>query len=166
MSAPTPVRALVHSSTLVTAGIFMSMCFLGVIGFDYLLDLFFFVGLLTIFVSGVSAYFEPDVKKLIALRTLSQMGFCFFSLGLGLVFFTFLHILRHAIFKSCLFIQIGYVIHGSFGQQDSRNYGCLSSLRWVVQVQIFVTLACLCGLFFLSGAVRKEMVLEYYYFCS
>lgn len=164
MRAPTPVSALVHRRTLVTAGLFLALCFLDIIFLDFFMVLVFFVGLLTMFVSGFRACFECDLKKLVALRTLSQIGFCFLSLGLGMIFFSFLHILSHAIFKSCLFMQVGYLIHSFGGQQDGRGYRYVGSRCSLVWVQIYVCLICLCGIFFLSGAVRKELILEFYFF--
>nr|YP_010618331.1 NADH dehydrogenase subunit 5 [Camallanus lacustris]WAX01721.1 NADH dehydrogenase subunit 5 [Camallanus lacustris] len=166
MSAPTPVSALVHSSTLVTAGLFLAFCFSDIVFLDFFMVLLFFVGLLTMFISGFSACFECDLKKMVALSTLSQIGFCFFGLGLGLVFFSFIHILSHAIFKSCLFMQVGYLIHSFGGQQDGRGYGYVGSGFGLVWVQIYVCLMCLCGFFFLSGSVSKEMLLEFYFFNS
>nr|AXN91613.1 NADH dehydrogenase subunit 5 [Dracunculus medinensis]AXN91677.1 NADH dehydrogenase subunit 5 [Dracunculus medinensis]QXN59207.1 NADH dehydrogenase subunit 5 [Dracunculus medinensis]QXN59265.1 NADH dehydrogenase subunit 5 [Dracunculus medinensis]QXN59273.1 NADH dehydrogenase subunit 5 [Dracunculus medinensis] len=166
MSAPTPVSALVHSSTLVTAGLFLGMCFSEVMFLDFVLDFMFFVGLFTMFSSGLMAYFEFDIKKLVALSTLSQIGFCFFGLGLGLVYFSFIHMLSHAVFKSCLFMQMGYIIHLCGGQQDSRGYVGVGGLSSVVYIQTFVSLMCLCGLFFLGGSVSKEILLEHYFFCN
>nr|YP_009059445.1 NADH dehydrogenase subunit 5 [Philometroides sanguineus]AIN37110.1 NADH dehydrogenase subunit 5 [Philometroides sanguineus] len=160
MSAPTPVSALVHSSTLVTAGLFLMMSLSSVVYLTSFLSMVFYLGLVTMLIAGLSAYFETDAKKLVALSTLSQMGFCFVSMGMGLVYLSFAHIMSHAIFKSCLFMQVGYVIHSSSSQQDSRSYGFLGGGSVLVQFQIFITLMCLCGLMFLSGGVSKEAVLE------
>lgn len=160
MSAPTPVRALVHRRTLVTAGLFLMMRMLRVVYLCSFMKVVFYLGLITMIVAGLRAYWERDLKKLVALRTLSQMGFCFVRIGLGLVFLSFVHIMSHALFKSCLFMQVGRVIHGNRGQQDARGYGFVRSQRILVQFQIFVILMCLCGLFFIGGAVRKELILE------
>jgi NADH:ubiquinone oxidoreductase subunit 5 (subunit L)/multisubunit Na+/H+ antiporter MnhA subunit len=120
-------------------------------------------GLFTIFFSRVAALVEEDLKKVVALRTLSQMGFSIVTLGLGLRFISFIHLVSHALFKSCLFIQVGYIIHCSFGQQDGRNYSNNGNLPNFIQLQLLVTLFCLCGLIFSRGAVRKDFILELFF---
>lgn len=161
--APTPVSSLVHRRTLVTAGLIL------LINFNYLIlrkNVIFFcllIGIFTIFFSRVTALVEEDLKKVVALRTLSQIGFSIVTLGLGLRFISFIHLVRHALFKSCLFIQVGYIIHCSFGQQDGRNYRNNGNLPNFIQLQLLVTLFCLCGLIFSSGAVRKDFILEIFF---
>jgi NADH-ubiquinone oxidoreductase chain 5 len=120
--APTPVRSLVHRSTLVTAGVFLIIGFVILNDVSFFRNIFLSFGLLTMCFSNLLALFEKDIKKVIALRTLSQIGFCVFSLGLGFLFLTYFHILRHAFFKSCLFMQVGFIIYFFFGQQDVRGY--------------------------------------------
>jgi NADH-ubiquinone oxidoreductase chain 5 len=120
MAAPTPVSALVHSSTLVTAGVYL------LIRFHYILlenNFLFYVGVFTIFISGLGANFEIDLKKIIALSTLSQLGVIIISLGLGLVELSFFHLLTHALFKSLLFLCAGVYIHGVGDIQDIRFLG-------------------------------------------
>nr|YP_009742088.1 NADH dehydrogenase subunit 5 [Angiostrongylus mackerrasae]QID77473.1 NADH dehydrogenase subunit 5 [Angiostrongylus mackerrasae] len=166
MSAPTPVSSLVHSSTLVTAGLILLMNFdLMINNFVVMLFLLLF-GLFTMFFSSVVSLIEEDMKKVVALSTLSQMGFMMFTLGMGLHFVSLLHLLSHALFKSCLFMQVGYMIHMNFGQQDGRFYGNNGSLSMFVQLQMMITLFCLCGLFFTSGMVSKDLVLELFFFNS
>jgi len=164
MRAPTPVRALVHRRTLVTAGLIL------IINFRFLLlrggitSFILVVGLLTMFFSRLAALVEEDIKKVVALRTLSQIGFAALTIGLGLSFISLVHLLRHALFKRCLFIQVGFMIHCSFGQQDGRNYFNLNNLPFYVQLQILITLFCLCGLIFSRGAVSKDYILEMFFF--
>jgi len=117
MAAPTPVSSLVHSSTLVTAGVYLLIRIRNIYELRYFL---FFVSLLTIFISGVRALFESDIKKIIALSTLRQLGVMMISLSFGLVEIAFFHLLSHALFKSLLFLSAGLVIHGSFDEQDLR----------------------------------------------
>jgi len=109
MAAPTPVSALVHSRTLVTAGIFCLIRF-----FYCLKDTFFFlfglIGFWTMIIARITACFEFDSKKIIAYSTLSQLGLMLISLSLGLVKFAFFHLLTHAVFKALLFICRGYKI--------------------------------------------------------
>jgi len=161
MSAPTPVRALVHRRTLVTAGLFLLIKY-NLVLTSFLMMLFIFsVGLFTILFARVCALYDPDFKKVIALRTLSQLGFLMLSLGLGNIFISFFHLIRHACFKRCLFIQIGFMMHSFYSQQDSRMYNRSGSISYVVQVQTLLCLICLSGLLFTRGFVRKDFILEF-----
>ena len=162
--APTPVRALVHRSTLVTAGLILVINFSLLLFTKSVASFVLIIGLLTMFFSRLSALTEEDMKKVVALSTLSQMGFSALTIGLGLRFIRLLHLLRHALFKRCLFMQVGFMIHCSFGQQDGRNYYNLSNLPFYIQVQLLVTLFCLCGLIFSRGAVTKDYILELFFF--
>nr|BAT21228.1 NADH dehydrogenase subunit 5 [Rhabditophanes sp. KR3021] len=163
MSAPTPVSSLVHSSTLVTAGLILLMNFNALMFSKNIMSMVLVVGIFTMFFSSITALFEEDLKKVVALSTLSQMGFSMVTLGLGLNFIALIHLLSHALFKSCLFMQVGYLIHCSFGQQDGRNYNNLGNLPFFIQIQMLVTLFCLCGLMFSSGAVSKDFILEMFF---
>nr|YP_007183175.1 NADH dehydrogenase subunit 5 [Dictyocaulus eckerti]AFV32094.1 NADH dehydrogenase subunit 5 [Dictyocaulus eckerti] len=163
MSAPTPVSSLVHSSTLVTAGLILLMNYWMVLFNVYFLRLMFFMGLFTMFFSSVLALLEEDMKKVVALSTLSQLGFMMLSLGLGMFFLSFFHLLSHALFKSCLFMQMGYIMHKNMSEQDNRNW-FNSSISEIVKLQILVTLFCLCGLFFFSGMVSKDLLLEFFFY--
>nr|YP_008963978.1 NADH dehydrogenase subunit 5 [Macropicola ocydromi]AGY95433.1 NADH dehydrogenase subunit 5 [Macropicola ocydromi] len=163
MSAPTPVSSLVHSSTLVTAGLILLMNFSKLVMSGSVMSILLLIGLFTMFFSSVAALVEEDMKKVVALSTLSQMGFSMMTLGLGLSFISFIHLVSHALFKSCLFMQIGYVIHNNYGQQDGRGYGNNGNLPMFMQLQLLVTLFCLCGLVFSSGMVSKDMILELFF---
>nr|AJW75169.1 NADH dehydrogenase subunit 5 [Oscheius chongmingensis] len=163
MSAPTPVSSLVHSSTLVTAGLILLMNFSNLMLQKNVISIVLIIGLFTMFFSSITALVEEDLKKVVALSTLSQMGFSMVTLGLGLSFISFIHLISHALFKSCLFMQVGYIIHCSFGQQDGRNYSNNGNLPNFIQMQLLVTLFCLCGLIFSSGAVSKDFILELFF---
>lgn len=163
MSAPTPVRSLVHRRTLVTAGLILLMNYNYIVLQGGVMIIILLIGIFTIFFSSITALVEEDIKKVVALRTLSQMGFSIMTLGLGLSFISFIHLVSHALFKSCLFIQIGYVIHCNYGQQDGRGYGYNGNLPIFIQLQLLVTLFCLCGLIFSSGIVRKDLILELFF---
>ena len=161
--APTPVSALVHSSTLVTAGLVLMMNF-NLINLSVpVQSTLCWIGLFTMFFRSIAALVEADLKKVVALSTLSQIGFRVLTLGLGLNYIALVHLLRHALFKSCLFIQVGYLIHCSYGQQDSRNYNGMGNVPYFIQLQLLVTLFCLCGLFFTSGRVSKDLILELFF---
>lgn len=163
MSAPTPVSSLVHSSTLVTAGLILLINFNFLLFNKFSMVILLVFGSFTIFFSSISALLEEDIKKVVALRTLSQIGFSILTLGLGLYFISFIHLVRHALFKSCLFIQVGYIIHCSLGQQDSRSYSNNGNFPIFMQLQLLITLFCLCGMIFSSGSVSKDFILELFY---
>ena len=157
IAAPTPVRSLVHRSTLVTAGLFLLLKFKTALYLNQRVTILCLFGALTILLASLLALREVDLKRIIALSTLSQIGFLVFSLGLLNLFSTLLHLISHALFKSCLFINIGFLIHQNFRQQDQRNYRIVE-IRRFVQLQIIVCLIALCGLCFTRGFVSKEII--------
>nr|YP_010332256.1 NADH dehydrogenase subunit 5 [Tetrameres grusi]UNY39755.1 NADH dehydrogenase subunit 5 [Tetrameres grusi] len=164
MAAPTPVSCLVHSSTLVTAGL-MLMDFYSYVslGSDFLLFVFFF-GFLTVVVSGCCALVESDCKKVVALSTMSQMGFCFLCIGCGLHYVSFVHMIGHSFFKSLLFMQVGYLIFVNFGQQDFRGYSFFGfCVPYLVCLNIYLCVVCLCGLMYTSGYCSKEYFVSCFY---
>ncbi len=162
--APTPVSSLVHRSTLVTAGIYI--CIKYFIFFSNIFFLFFIsiFGFLTIFFSGFISIVEKDIKKIVALRTLSQMGLLVFSLGLIIPTYTFFHLIIHAIFKRCIFLQIGFFIQASYGNQDTRFFSA-TYLRSILRRFFFFSCTLsLCGLFFSSGFLRKDIIISIGYY--
>nr|AJO69849.1 NADH dehydrogenase subunit 5 [Bombyx mori] len=160
MAAPTPVSALVHSSTLVTAGVYL------LIRFNYLLiDMFFFkvllfLSILTMFMSGISANYEFDLKKIIALSTLSQLGLMMSILSLGFPDIAFFHLLTHAMFKALLFMCAGVIIHMMNDIQDIRYMGGLSLYIPLTSLCLNISNLSLCGIPFLSGFCSKDLILE------
>jgi len=158
--APTPVSSLVHSSTLVTAGVYLLFSYYFILTSSVLLWILFSFGLITRFFSGLLALVEKDLKKIVALSTLSQLGFLVMTLGLGVPSLTLLHLLTHAFFKSCLFIQIGIFIHLSSSLQDGRSYMSTIQLSQGSGTIISVCLFRLCGLLFTRGFVRKDLVIQ------
>lgn len=158
MAAPTPVSSLVHSSTLVTAGVFLLIRFNRVILSSSILLLV--LSGLTLMMSGIMANFEWDLKKLIALSTLSQLGFMVFSYSIGLVFFSFFHLIRHALFKASLFIRSGVMIHSIDNSQEFRNSGLFTQVKPLLSMAVVVCLLCLCGFPFTSGFYSKDLILD------
>lgn len=160
IAAPTPVSALVHSSTLVTAGVYL------LIRFNILfIDTFFsqallLIGGLTIFIAGLSANFEFDLKKIIALSTLSQLGLIIRILAIGFPKLAFFHLLTHATFKALLFICAGGVIHSIKNSQDIRNIGQLINLQPFSIIGLNIANLALCGFPFLTGFYSKDLILE------
>merc|ERR1712176_1104403 len=158
MAAPTPVRALVHSSTLVTAGVYLLIRFNS---FSYEWILAF--GSLTMIIAGFCACAEIDIKKIVALSTLSQLGVMMVSLSLCQKDFCFFHLTTHAIFKALLFMCVGVGIHTIYGSQDFRRFsGTRSSLLWPISFLLISNLSLL-GFPFISGFYRKDLILERFY---
>lgn len=161
MAAPTPISALVHSSTLVTAGLYLIMRFRYVLySSPQIIQFLFIVRLFTSFYAGLNTVFEVDFKKLIALSTLSHLGFIGIAFSLGLLHLRFFHLLVHALFKSLLFMTIGDIIINLNHSQDARY---LSSGFLYTPFSCFVmslSLLNLLGLPSLRGFFSKDLVLE------
>nr|YP_665519.1 NADH dehydrogenase subunit 5 [Campodea fragilis]ABF49569.1 NADH dehydrogenase subunit 5 [Campodea fragilis] len=160
MAAPTPVSALVHSSTLVTAGIYLMIRFFPLLS-DEMLKVMMFVSLMTMLMSSLVANYEVDLKRIIALSTLSQLGLMMFSLSLGCHKLSFFHLLTHALFKSLLFLCAGVVIHGSYGYQDIRKMGGLVSYLPFTGFCMGLSSLALGGFPFMAGFYSKDMILEF-----
>jgi len=160
MAAPTPVSALVHSSTLVTAGVYLLIRFRELLGVSYVL---FFLSVFTILISGLGANFEIDLKKIIALSTLRQLGVIIISLSLGMVELAYFHLLTHALFKSLLFLCAGVYIHGFRDIQDIRNLGGAGQSAPLTSFYFIGCSLALCGFPFISGFYSKDLILELYF---
>nr|AMW67833.1 NADH dehydrogenase subunit 5 [Fontecilla graphicus] len=160
MAAPTPVSALVHSSTLVTAGIYLLIRFNNLLIDVWLGKFLLLISVLTMFMSGLGANYEFDLKKIIALSTLSQLGLMMSILSMGYPKMAFFHLLTHALFKALLFMCAGSIIHNMKNNQDIRVMGSiLSSLPLTTSCLNIANLA-LCGMPFLSGFYSKDLILE------
>nr|YP_010556300.1 NADH dehydrogenase subunit 5 [Hygrobates turcicus]UYS90926.1 NADH dehydrogenase subunit 5 [Hygrobates turcicus] len=161
MAAPTPVSSLVHSSTLVTAGVYLLIRFYYTMILTYTSIFFCCISLVTMFCSGALAVFECDLKKIVAMSTLSQLGFMMFALSLGEWMLSFFHMVCHALYKSLLFLSSGVFISYSLGGQDLRGKGnlCIISPFFFI-IFIFSSLS-LVGFPFLSGFFSKDFLLEF-----
>lgn len=160
IAAPTPVSALVHSSTLVTAGVYLLIRFNILLENSWLGQFLLLLSGLTIFIAGLGANFEFDLKKIIALSTLRQLGLIIRILSIGFFKLAFFHLLTHALFKALLFMCAGAIIHNINNSQDIRLIGGL-------RIHIPLTSACfnvsnlaLCGIPFLAGFYSKDIILE------
>lgn len=160
IAAPTPVSSLVHSSTLVTAGVFLLIRFEKIFKENNFLKWFLLISLLTIFISGLNANFEYDLKKIIALSTLSQLGLIIRILFLGFRDLAFFHLLTHALFKALLFICAGIYIHNFNNFQDIRFMGSVRFQIPIVSVCFNFSNLALCGFPFLAGFYSKDLILE------
>nr|UZH92101.1 NADH dehydrogenase subunit 5 [Sclerolinum annulatum]UZH92114.1 NADH dehydrogenase subunit 5 [Sclerolinum annulatum]UZH92127.1 NADH dehydrogenase subunit 5 [Sclerolinum annulatum] len=161
MEAPTPVSALVHSSTLVTGGVFLLIRF-----FPFLNQFQFFscsllvMASLTMLMAGVSAMNEMDMKKVIALSTLSQLGLMMMSLTLAIPSLALFHLLTHALFKALLFMAAGNIIFSSSHNQDLRLMGSASSSLPLSSTSMLIANMALFGAPFLAGFYSKDLILE------
>jgi len=155
ISAPTPVSALVHSSTLVTAGVYLLLRFS-----NYSVGPMLFVGVLTTLFAGVAACYEIDVKKIIALSTLSQLGIIITGLGLGFKSITFNHLQTHATVKALLFVCLGILIHSNFGSQEVRSILVLRTRSVFTIVCFIIGVLRLGGIAFSSCYYTKDRLLE------
>nr|YP_001718405.1 NADH dehydrogenase subunit 5 [Loxosomella aloxiata]BAG12590.1 NADH dehydrogenase subunit 5 [Loxosomella aloxiata] len=161
MAAPTPVSALVHSSTLVTVGIYLLVRFYDQIFIIPSLSWYILnIGTLTTLMAGMSAVSETDLKKIIALSTLSQLGVMMFSLGLGLKELCIFHLYTHALFKALLFICAGGMIHSHSHLQDVRKLGSVWYFMPITTSCLNIANLSLCGFPFLSGFYSKDLILE------
>jgi NADH-ubiquinone oxidoreductase chain 5 len=157
IAAPTPVSSLVHSSTLVTAGVYLLIRFnicsnVSILGF--------FLRLITMFIAGLCANYEFDLKKIIALSTLRQLGLIIRFLFIGDRLISFYHLLRHALFKALLFICAGSFIHNLRGIQDIRYIGNMYMRMPLTRIYFNISNLCLCGFPFLSGFYSKDLILD------
>ena len=160
MAAPTPVSALVHSSTLVTAGVYLLVRFRLAFEGQGIQIVLLLLSRLTIFIAGLGANFEYDLKKIIALSTLSQLGVIIRILSLGYSNLAFFHLLSHALFKALLFMCAGAVIHNIKDYQDIRVMGGLVTQMPLTTFCINLANLALCGSPFLAGFYSKDLILE------
>ena len=160
IAAPTPISSLVHSSTLVTAGLFLLIQNSSILLNNSLSYFILITCLFTSLYAGVSALLESDLKKVVALSTLSHLGFIGTRISLSLPHLAFFHLLTHAFFKSSLFISVGVFIisHGHY--QDSRRVTSIYPFNPFFSSVILVREANLLGLPFMSGFYSKDLILE------
>lgn len=160
MAGPTPVSALIHAATMVTAGVYMlaRMHFL----FDlapYALFIVSLVALATAFIAATIALTQNDIKKVLAYSTVSQLGFMFLAAGAGAYWVAIFHVVTHSFFKACLFLCAGSVIHACHEEQDMRKMGGLAKLMpWTFGTYAVSTLA-IAGIFPFAGYFSKHAIL-------
>ncbi len=164
MEGPTPVSALIHAATMVTAGVFLVVRCSPL--FEYsqtILNLVTIVGMITAIFAASVALVQNDIKKIVAYSTCSQLGYMFFAAGVGAYHVAMFHLFTHAFFKALLFLGSGSVIHAFKDEQDIRNMGGVrKKLPYTYLFMLIGTLA-LTGFPFLSGFYSKDAIIEYAY---
>nr|AHF21620.1 NADH dehydrogenase subunit 5 [Argas sp. SpringbokSA-QMS95171] len=163
MAAPTPVSSLVHSSTLVTAGVYLLIRLNNLFQVNFFSKYLLFFSLLTIIMAGMGAVLEMDLKKIIALSTLGQIGLMMLVLSVGMMNLSFFHLLTHAVFKAMLFLCAGIMIHNNMGNQDIRTMGLFFQINPLISGAFGLSSMALFGFPFLSGFYSKDLLLEYFY---
>ncbi|MBK4719968.1 NADH-quinone oxidoreductase subunit L [Azospirillum sp. YIM DDC1] len=161
MEGPTPVSALIHAATMVTAGVFM-VCRLSPV-FEYAptaLEIVAVVGALTAFVAATIGFTQFDIKRVIAYSTMSQLGYMFFAAGVSAYGAAMFHLFTHAFFKALLFLGAGSVIHALHHEQDMRNMGGVWRKIPFTYAVMWIGNLALAGLPFFAGYYSKDMILE------
>jgi len=164
MEGPTPVSALIHAATMVTAGVFLVVRCSPIYEYsDLALNVITVVGMSTAFFAATVALVQNDIKKIIAYSTCSQLGYMFFATGVGAYNVAMFHLFTHAFFKALLFLGSGSVIHAFKDEQNINNMGGVwKKLPYTYSLMIIGTLA-LTGFPFLSGFYSKDAIIEFAY---
>ncbi|CAA9196982.1 NADH-quinone oxidoreductase subunit L [Flavobacterium collinsii] len=160
MAGPTPVSALIHAATMVTAGIFM------ITRLNFVFDLapdvqsvIAVIGAITSLVAATIGLVQTDIKKVLAYSTVSQLGLMFLALGFGAYEVAVFHVITHAFFKACLFLGSGSVIHGLHGEQDMRKMGGLRKAMPITFWTMLISSLAISGVPFFSGFFSKDEIL-------
>ena len=164
MEGPTPVSALIHAATMVTAGVFLVVRCSPIFEYSQVaLNVVAIIGMITAFFAASVALVQNDIKKIVAYSTCSQLGYMFFAAGIGAYHVAIFHLFTHAFFKALLFLGAGCVIHSFNDEQDIRSMGGVwKKIPYTYILMIIGTLA-LTGFPFLSGYYSKEAIIEFSY---
>jgi NADH-ubiquinone oxidoreductase chain 5 len=161
MEGPTPVSALIHAATMVTAGIFLIIrCSFFFEFAPVILKVIMYIGALTTFFAASTGLFQNDMKKTIAYSTCSQLGYMVFACGLSTYDVALFHLSNHAFFKALLFLGSGSIIHAAYNEQDMRKLGGLKTLLPFSYSVILIGSLALIGFPFLTGFYSKDLILE------
>ena len=164
MEGPTPVSALIHAATMVTAGVFLVVRCSPL--FEYsqtVLNLVTIIGMITAIFAASVALVQNDIKKIVAYSTCSQLGYMFFAAGVGAYHVAMFHLFTHAFFKALLFLGSGSVIHAFKDEQDIRNMGGIRKKLPYTYIFMLIGTLALTGFPFLSGFYSKDAIIEFAY---
>ena len=164
MEGPTPVSALIHAATMVTAGVFLVVRCSPL--FEYsqtALNLVTIVGMITAIFAASVALVQNDIKKIVAYSTCSQLGYMFFAAGVGAYHVAMFHLFAHAFFKALLFLGSGSIIHAFKDEQDIRNMGGVRKKLPYTYIFMLIGTLALTGFPFLSGFYSKDAIIEFAY---
>lgn len=164
MEGPTPVSALIHAATMVTAGVFLIIKCSPIFEYaPFILTIVTFIGAITAFFAATAGLVQNDIKKVIAYSTCSQLGYMIFACGLSNYHVSFFHLVNHAFFKALLFLSAGAIIHSLSNEQDMRRYGALFTLLPFTSIMLLIGSLSLMGFPFLTGFYSKDLILEIAY---
>ncbi|MEP6832499.1 MAG: NADH-quinone oxidoreductase subunit L [Gemmatimonas sp.] len=164
MAGPTPVSALIHAATMVTAGVYLTARLSGIyMHAPEASHVIAVIGVATAFFAATIALVQTDIKKVLAYSTVSQLGFMFLALGVGAYGVAIFHVVTHAFFKACLFLGAGSVIHSLSGEQDIRKMGALRKKIPITFFTFAVATIAIAGIPPLAGFWSKDEILWYAY---
>jgi NADH-quinone oxidoreductase subunit L len=163
MAGPTPVSALIHAATMVTAGVYLMTRVNPLLAqaYDWAPDIIAWVGVITALFAATIAVAQNDIKKVLAYSTISQLGYMFLAVGIGAYAAAVFHMVTHAFFKALLFLGSGSVIHGMHGEQDMRNMGGLRRWMPVTALTFAVGWLAIAGVIPLAGFWSKDEILAF-----
>tara|TARA_B100000131_G_scaffold323200_2_gene380474 strand:- start:990 stop:3020 length:2031 start_codon:yes stop_codon:yes gene_type:complete len=170
MEGPTPVSALIHAATMVAAGVYMLVRIFPIMTTEAL-TFIAIIGSVTALVAGLIALTQNDIKKVLAYSTVSQLGYMVLAVGVGNYVAAMYHLITHAMFKACLFLGSGSVIHGmhhaiehskeqDMDPQDMRNMGGLKSKMPITYITMLISTLSICGVPFFSGFLSKDEIIN------
>ncbi len=160
MAGPTPVSALIHAATMVTAGVYMIVRSNALYSLSpCVMELIAIIGLLTSLLAASIALFQNDIKKVLAYSTVSQLGYMFLALGVGAYSTGVFHVMTHAFFKALLFLAAGSVIHAMGGEEDITKMGGLRKKIPVTYFTFLIGVLAIAGFPFTSGFISKDEIL-------
>lgn len=161
MEGPTPVSALIHAATMVTAGVFLIIrCSPLFEAAPNVLVFIAFIGAATAFMAATAGLVQNDLKKVIAYSTCSQLGYMVFACGLSHYALSLFHLANHAFFKALLFLSAGAVIHSVANEQDMRRFGGLAKVLPFAYAMFLIGSLALTGFPFLTGFYSKDIIIE------
>jgi NADH-quinone oxidoreductase subunit L len=158
MFGPTPCSALIHAATMVAAGVYLSLRMFPLMEAGHILPLIAYIGGITAFGAATIALVQTDIKAVLAFSTISQLGYMVIGIGVGSYNASFMHLITHAVFKACLFLSAGSVIHSIHEQQMPKMGGLRKKLPYTFLAMLLCCLA-IAGVPFFSGFVSKDRIL-------